>query len=111
MLTATPLVSLPPGPKTLPAQQARQWIERPLDLLDACAREFGDVFTLQLGALGATVMFGHPESVKTIFRAASHSFECQHFNESYRFVHWRRGVADDGANAVGVANRPGRLHD
>jgi cytochrome P450 family 110 len=86
MLTATPLVSLPPGPKTLPAQQARQWIERPLDLLDACAREFGDVFTLQLGALGATVMFSHPESVKSIFRAASHSFECQQFNESYRFV-------------------------
>ena len=71
MLTASPLVSLPPGPATLPAQQARQWIERPLDLLDACAREFGDAFTLQLGGLGATVMFSHPEAVKTIFRAPS----------------------------------------
>jgi len=44
------------------------------------------VFTLQLGALGATVMFSHPEAVQTIFRAPPHSFECQHFNESYRFV-------------------------
>ncbi len=80
------MISLPPGPDTPPAQQARQWIERPLDLLDACARQFGDVFTLQLGGLGATVMFSHPESVKTIFRAPPQSFECQQFNESYRFV-------------------------
>ena len=43
--------SLPRGPETSPAQQARQWIERPLELLDTCARQFGDVFTLQLGAL------------------------------------------------------------
>jgi cytochrome P450 len=44
------------------------------------------VFTLQLGGLGATVMFSHPESVKTIFRAPTHFFECHQFNESYRFV-------------------------
>ena len=36
--------------------------------------------------LGATVMFSHPEAVRTIFRAPPESFECQHFNESYRFV-------------------------
>jgi cytochrome P450 family 110 len=86
MSTASTLVSLPPGPETPPAEQARQWIERPLELLDACSRQFGDAFTLQLGGLGATVMFSHPESVKTIFRAPSHLFQCRHFNESYRFV-------------------------
>ena len=78
--------SLPPGPETSPSQQARQWIERPLELLDNCALQYGDVFTLQLGALGPTVMFSHPESVRTIFRSPPHLFECQHFNESYRFV-------------------------
>ena len=31
-------------------------------------------------------MFSHPEAVRTIFRAPPESFECQHFNESYRFV-------------------------
>jgi cytochrome P450 family 110 len=86
MSMASTRVSLPPGPETPPAQQARQWIERPLDLLDACSRQFGDAFTLQLGNLGATVMFSRPESVKTIFRAPSHLFECRQFNESYRFV-------------------------
>jgi cytochrome P450 len=80
------VISLPPGPETTPAQQARQWIERPLELLDTCARQFGDAFTLQLGGLGATVMFSHPEAVRTIFRAPPHLFECQHFNESYRYV-------------------------
>jgi cytochrome P450 len=80
------VISLPPGPETTPTQQARQWIERPLELLDACALQFGDAFTLQLGALGATVMFGHPDAVRTIFRAPPDSFECQHFNESYRYV-------------------------
>jgi cytochrome P450 family 110 len=83
---ASPVVSLPPGPETPPAQQARQWIERPLELLDNCARQFGDVFTLQLGALGPTVMFSHPDAVRTIFRSPPRLFECQHFNESYRFV-------------------------
>ncbi len=80
------MISLPPGPDISPEQQARLWIERPLRLLDACSRQFGDAFTLQLGALGATVMFGHPEAVRSIFRAPPESFECQHFNESYRFV-------------------------
>ena len=83
---ASTVVTLPRGPETPPEQQARQWIERPLELLDTCARQFGDVFTLQLGALGATVMFSHPEAVKTIFSAPSRQFECQNFNESYRFV-------------------------
>jgi cytochrome P450 family 110 len=80
------MLLLPPGPETTPAQQAREWIERPLELLDDCARRFGDVFTLRLGGLGATVMFSHPEAVRTIFRAPPDSFECEHFNQSYRFV-------------------------
>ena len=77
---------LPPGPSLSPDQQARLWIERPLELLNDCSRQFGDVFTLQLGALGATVMFGDPEAVRTIFGAPPHSFECRQFNESYRYV-------------------------
>src|SRR5262245_7864813 len=56
---------LPPGPTTPPAEQARRWIERPLELLDECARQFGDIFTLQLGALGATVIISHPDAVRT----------------------------------------------
>jgi cytochrome P450 len=80
------VISLPPGPELSPEQQARLWIERPLELLDACSRQFGDAFTLQVGALGATVMFSHPEAVRAIFRAPPDRFECQHFNETYRFV-------------------------
>jgi cytochrome P450 len=80
------VLPLPPGPALSAEQQARLWIERPLELLDACARQFGDVFTLQLGALGATVIFSNPEAVRAIFRAPPELFECQHFNESYRFV-------------------------
>ncbi len=80
------MISLPPGPETTSAQQARQWIEHPLELLDACARQFGDAFTLHLGGLGPTVMFSHPEAVRTIFRSPPHFFECKQFNESYRFV-------------------------
>ena len=80
------MAPLPPGPVISSENQARLWIERPLELLDACAQQFGDVFTLQLGALGATVIFSHPDAVRDIFRAPPDLFECQHFNESYRFV-------------------------
>jgi len=61
-------------------------MERPLELLDRCAREYGDIFTLHLGAFGTIVIVSHPEAVRQIFKAPPELFECRHFNENYRYV-------------------------
>lgn len=79
-------LTLPPGPDLPADQQARLWIERPLELLDACAARFGDVFTLELGANGPTVMFGDPAGIREIFRTPASSYECRPFNEGYRIA-------------------------
>jgi len=78
MVTAPPLV-----PLSAP-QQAKNWITKPLDFLDRSFQEFGDVFTLNLGALGETVFFCHPDAVATIFKLHGDLFECHQFNVSYR---------------------------
>jgi cytochrome P450 len=55
-------------------------------LLDRCAESYGAIFTLQLGALGATVFVSDPDGVRMIFKAPSHLFECHQFNVSYEYV-------------------------
>lgn len=75
---------LPPSPPLSAAQQAKQWIEKPLALLEHCYKEYGDIFTLELGALGSTVFFADPQAIEQIFKSHPYLFECHQFNVSYR---------------------------
>jgi cytochrome P450 len=84
--------ALPPGPSVSPEDQARLWLERPIDLLEACHREHGDLFTLRLGAFGTIVIVGDPEGVGQVFRANREAHECRHFNDSYRYVMGRHAL-------------------
>jgi cytochrome P450 len=47
--------------------QTAQWWLRPLELLDACARRYGDPFTLRLSSLGDIVVVSAPDLVKRVF--------------------------------------------
>ena len=62
-----PRMTLPPGPRSPTLVQTAAWWRRPLELLDSCARRFGDVFTLRLAGLGNTVVVSRPELIKQIF--------------------------------------------
>ena len=87
---------LPTGPD-LPARQvAKLWIEQPVELWQACAAQYGDVFTIELGSLGKVVLFSHPEAVRQIFQLPSSAYECQNYNEHYKIVM--------GANSLLVAD-------
>lgn len=81
-----PAHATPPGPKLSSQEQARLWLEAPVDLLESCQRDFGDLFTLRLGAFGTIVIVSDPEGVRRVFGAPPDSHECRHFNESYRYV-------------------------
>ena len=60
-------MTFPPGPQTPAVLQTAAWWRSPLELLDACARRHGDLFTLRLAGLGNTVVVSRPEHIKQIF--------------------------------------------
>ncbi|MGK7956649.1 MAG: cytochrome P450 [Crocosphaera sp.] len=76
--------TLPPGPSTSPMLQSKEWMENPLQFLDNCARRYGDIFTVELGSLGLTVVLSHPEAIKQVLSLPSHTYECYQYNETYR---------------------------
>src|SRR6266446_6305375 len=83
---------LPPGPDLPPWRQAQAWIESPVAFWEECAAEFGDVFTVQLGSIGPTVLFSHPSAVQQIFQLGGNAVECRQFNEHYKYVMGEQGL-------------------
>lgn len=69
--TAAPslIEGLPPGPSSSALWQMLQWIGRPLDFMEACAQQYGDLFTVRLGNLGQLVFCSHPQGNEEIFTA------------------------------------------
>lgn len=64
-------MTLPPGPTQPAIVQTMQWSFRPLPFMDACARRYGDIFTLRFHDMGAFVFFSRPEHIKQIFTGDS----------------------------------------
>ncbi|MGF1512389.1 MAG: cytochrome P450 [Elainellaceae cyanobacterium] len=69
-----PAPALPVGPRSVPALQIINWIQRPYPFLDDCVRQFGDTFTVRLGVLEPIVFCSHPKSIQAIFRAGPNRF-------------------------------------
>lgn len=66
---------LPNGPQQLRILQLMQWIANPLSYLDACAGEYGDVFTLRLASFKPLVFLSHPQAIQEIFTADAKHFD------------------------------------
>ena len=66
---------LPNGPQQPRILQLMQWIANPLSYLDACAREYGDVFTLRLASFNPLVFLSHPQAIQEIFTADAKHFD------------------------------------
>ncbi|HXG22218.1 MAG TPA: cytochrome P450 [Methylomirabilota bacterium] len=58
---------LPPGPKLPAVLQLANWVYRPLPFMRACARRYGECFTLRLPNNPPIVFFSDPEAIKEIF--------------------------------------------
>jgi cytochrome P450 len=98
---------LPPGPSLPGHQVAQLWIEQLPELLEGCARRYGEAFTLELGSIGTTVLFSNPEAVRQIFQLSPESYECRPFNGYYQGVMGARSLfVSDGA----VHRRMRRVH-
>ena len=60
---------LPPGPAAPAAVQSWRLFFRPVDYFEACRREFGETFTVQVVAIGPLVFVSDPPSLKRLFGA------------------------------------------
>jgi cytochrome P450 len=65
--------TLPPGPSGPPLVQSLRFALRPLETIDACARRWGDWFTLRL-INGTTVFCSHPDAVRDVHAGDPETF-------------------------------------
>ena len=72
---------LPPGPKTLAAWQLIRYSCAPLPFLEACARRYGDPFTVRWAGYGTFVMLASPEAVQDVFRGDPQTLHSGEGNE------------------------------
>ena len=78
---AQAFASLPPGPKTPAGWQLLRYSQSPLPFLEACARRYGDPFTIRWAGYGTFVMLADPEAVRDVFRGDSHALHSGEGNE------------------------------
>ena len=71
-------------PNTLPMSPLRQlinWIARPYDFLDHCAKNYGDTFTVRLMGFPPLVMLSDPQAIGEIFATDAKQFDAGKNNE------------------------------
>ena len=63
-----PTPKLPDGPQTQPWLQMFQWAFNPLKVLETCARDYGDIFTLNIGFNAKPqVIISNPQGIQELF--------------------------------------------
>ncbi len=61
-------LKLPNGPQTHPWVQTYQWLTNPIEYMEACAKRYGDIFTLQIGPVFTPQVFiSNPQAIQQIF--------------------------------------------
>jgi cytochrome P450 family 110 len=59
---------LPDGPQTHPWKQTLQWLKSPLEYMEACNKNYGEIFTLRIGPVfGPQVFISNPQAIQQIF--------------------------------------------
>lgn len=57
---------LPPGPRSSGLRQSLQWFRNPVRYMERCRRQYGDIFSVQLGPLKRAAFLSNPEGVKAV---------------------------------------------
>ncbi|MBV9386150.1 MAG: cytochrome P450 [Chroococcidiopsidaceae cyanobacterium CP_BM_ER_R8_30] len=74
-------MKLPNGPKTPELLQTIQLITNPLEYLDKCYQDYGDIFTIRFIGFPPLVVFSHPQGIEEIFTADQKLFNSGHANK------------------------------
>ena len=81
-----PTPPLPDGPNLPAWRVAQAWMERPVEFWEECGARWGETFTLELGSIGTTVLFSHPDAIRDMFKLPASSYECRPFNLVYKKI-------------------------
>ncbi|GET35743.1 cytochrome P450 [Microseira wollei] len=69
-------MKLPPGPKTPAMLQMIQWIARPMQFMEECAKRYGDIFTARVATgLMPVVFVSNPQALQEILTGDTKQFE------------------------------------
>ncbi|TVP61554.1 MAG: cytochrome P450 [Nodularia sp. (in: Bacteria)] len=61
-------LQLPDGPKNHPWLQTYKWLTSPLEYMEDCAKNYGDIFTLRVGPVFKPQVFvSNPQAIQQIF--------------------------------------------
>ena len=60
-------MAFPPGPSLPAVVQSTLWLTRPIATIEACARKYGDAFTLTWIGTGKIVFLSDPAAIKDVF--------------------------------------------
>ncbi len=63
------------GPQSLPFVQLMNWIFRPLDFLEECAKKYGDTFNLNLMGLPPFTVVSDPQGIEEILSVDAKKFD------------------------------------
>ena len=83
---------VPPGPRTPPWLQTLRWVTRPVEMLDACRRAYGDVFTMRLGDGRRFVVISDPELIGEVFNADPRLLPAGRFNSNLDLIFGRTSL-------------------
>ncbi len=64
-----------------PLRQLINWIARPYDFLDDCAKSYGDIFTIRLMGVPPLVILSDPQAISEIFATDAKKFNAGKNNE------------------------------
>lgn len=65
-------MKLPPGPQTPTIAQMLQWVATPMSFMEACAKRYGDIFTLNLSI--PVVLVSNPQALQKILTSDTKEF-------------------------------------
>lgn len=80
-------MTLPPGTPKSALWQTWQWATNPLNYLETCHQEYGDIFSVNLGrVLSKGVVVSDPKAIEEIFTADPSLFDSGRSNKILRFM-------------------------
>lgn len=69
-------MKLPPGPQTPALLQMIEWIARPMQFMEDCAKRYGDIFTARvLTGFNQAVLVSNPQALQEILTGDTKQFE------------------------------------
>lgn len=84
--------ALPPGPPHAPVWNKARWFFQPIPFMKACAKAYGDTFTLRMSGFPPFVFVSDPKHVKQAFAGGNDELAGGAFNQIFTSTVGKRSI-------------------